>query len=88
LRINEKGNTLFSPYLNPYFFQHLHQAEPPNLIHLQEVQNMNDTDSDQNLEQHDEEYANSDTEYTQSDETLDMAILQELIRDEGSLLTL
>jgi len=31
----------------------------------------------------DEEPANSDTEYTQSDETLDMAILQELIRDEG-----
>ena len=46
---------------------------------------MQNSDSDQNTEPQEEELINSDTEYTQSDETLDMAILQELIRDEGRM---
>ena len=81
MRINEKGNTSFpSPLTNS---KHQNHTDPQNLIHLQEVQNMQNSDSDQNIDQQEEEFINSDTEYTQSDETLDMAILQELIRDEG-----
>ncbi len=41
-------------------------------------------DSDPGESHYEEEPLNSETDNTQSDETLDMAILQELVRDEGS----
>lgn len=78
-----KKVSIFPDSLNNFSKQS--RVDFPQELKVDDFPPTRNVQQNETLERPDEETNTSDTEYTQGDETLDMAILQELIRDEGSL---